>query len=358
LESATVSFILRGAFSTVLILIALLTSLSARGDSFAGTPAPPANLPRLIGECETGPNYVACSVWIWQGSSYSAIWQNGAIGQITVSSGSGTDVQFQRGDTAGVFSGMRATYTAKWDGSQISNGKMAFTFNGVSATIDWIGNPAVTPVVADPQQKYSFVNWYTSQLTAYAIINHDGSWNGSQGTEIDDYRFRGEQPMNPGESRAFSNKYFAIPDNYVKGANYPQASSIAAIYADGTTFGDDKVLAAMIARRQRMIAALTTIGTNLCTLAQQNTVQGIESALEQERTREDSQSPAGRDERDAAYDYVLRSFGVRGVKPGGLVGKVFDRLNQLRSGLAADPVKGNSGQLIVSPVVPLPCNLP
>lgn len=60
-----------------------------------------------------------------------------------------------------------------------------------------------------------------------AIFDHEGRWSAGVGSKIDDYRIRGEQPMNPGESRSFTSRDFIIPANYAKGVTYPQGSTIA-----------------------------------------------------------------------------------------------------------------------------------
>jgi hypothetical protein len=94
-----------------------LFAYSVHAQSDAG--APPAHLPRFIFECEAGPGFSACSLWTWQGSSYSAIWSNGETGQLTVASGNAAELSVQRTDTAGHFAGFTATYTGKWDGTRL-----------------------------------------------------------------------------------------------------------------------------------------------------------------------------------------------------------------------------------------------
>jgi hypothetical protein len=326
------------------------------------TPPPPAHLPRLIGECETSANYAACSLWIWHGSSYSAIWQNGAVGELTVASGDSSDLRIERKDSAGPVAGLTATYTAKWDGKTFSDGAIAATLNGGTNQLTWIGSAAVTPVLANPTLDYSYVNWYMAPLTGYAIYSNKGSFNMGMGTEINDYRMRGEGPMNPGESRLFTQQYFVAAPNYGKGVTYPQAASIAAIYADGTTFGDANVLKLMLERRQAMIEPLTSIAATLCAMGMQSaSMADISAALNKQQTAEDARSPAGKVERSEAYLFVQKSLNGRtnshmtaskGAK------RTWDQVNQLRSGLAADPVKDGGGNLVVPAVTPLACNLP
>ncbi|HXP27290.1 MAG TPA: hypothetical protein VN891_15980, partial [Steroidobacteraceae bacterium] len=86
-------------------------------------------------------------MWNWQGASYSATWSIGAMGQLTVTSGERSEITVHRQDTSGSLAGLDATYTAKWDGSHFSDGKMTFTFKGAPNTGVWRAAPLVTPVV-------------------------------------------------------------------------------------------------------------------------------------------------------------------------------------------------------------------
>ena len=331
------------------------------GQSVPTTPSPPGHLPALIGECEAGPNYNACSVWIWHGSSYSAIWQNGAVGQLVVDSGDSSNLRINRQDSAGPVAGLTATYTGKWDGKSFSDGTMTATLKGGTNRLTWTGTPAVTPVLPNPQMDHSYVNWYPAQLTAYAIYRNQGSFNMSVGTEINDYRMRGEPPMNPGDSRLFTLKYTVVPANYVNGAKYPQASTIAAIYTDGTTFGDANVLKAMLEQRKLMIAALTSIGTTLCAMGQQGaSIQDISAALDKQHAAEDARSQVGKEERNSAYSRVQKEIAhnVNSRTPSRAIQQIANQANQMRTGLTADPVKDGGGNLLISPATPLACNLP
>ena len=135
--------------------------------------------------------------------------------------------------------------------------------------------------------------------------------------------------------------------------------AIAAIYSDGTSFGDSKVLAAMIERRRSMIAALTAIGSTVCKLGtQQASVAEVDATLAKQRSAEDARSPADKAGRDAAYDYVAKSLHARGrFTDGQKIKRSWDLLDQLRTGLA-DPVKDGSGQPAISAVTPFSCSLP
>jgi hypothetical protein len=340
----------------------LLFPLTGFGQLIEILPAPPAHLPQLIYECETGAHYSACSVWVWHGMAYSAIWQNGAVGEVTVQNGNPAQIQFARRDSAGPVAGLTATYTAKWDGKSFSDGKITANLQGGTGQLLWSATPTVTPVLANPQQNYSYVNWYPAQLTAYAIFNSKGSFNMSVGTESNDYRLRGEQPMNPGDSRPFTQQYVVTPANYGQGVTYPQASVLAAIYADGTTFGNRGVLEALLEQRKVMIAALTSIGTTLCSMGEKSvSIADISSALNKQHEGENARSPAGNGERDRAYSFAQKSLGSRvsgRLAPDQAVRLTFNKLNQLRTGLAADPVRDAAGNLVIPAVSPLTCDLP
>jgi hypothetical protein len=326
------------------------------------TPPPPGHLPRLVGECESGPNYAACSLWIWHGTSYSAIWQNGAVGQLTIASADAANVQFERQDSAGPVAGLTATYTASWDGSSFNDGKIVATLKGGTNTLAWTGKATATPVLPTPGIDYSYLNWYPGQLTGYARFGGQGSFTSAFETEIDDFRIFNEPPMSPGESRQFTLRYFVLPPNYEKGAHYPNFSVIAAIYSDGTTFGDANVLKAMMERRKTMLAALNAIGPTLCSMGQQNaSINDISDALNKQHAAPQGRDGEALDESALAYSYVQKSLGSRvnsHLPRNQAVRRTWDDLNKLRSGLAADPVKDAGGNLVIPAVSPLACSLP
>jgi hypothetical protein len=265
-----------------------------------------------------------------------------------VASGDSSDLRIERQDSAGPLAGLTPIYTGKWDGKSFSDGKLTATLKGGTTQLTWSGTSALTPVIANPGQNYNYVNWYTAQLTGYAIYSNQGSFNMSVGFEIDDYRLRGESPMNPGESRPFTQRYYVAPADNAKSGSYPQAASTAAIYADGTTFGDAGVLMLMLARRQAMVEALTSVGATICTMGQQAaSLADISAALDKQHAAEDVLSPAGKAGRDLAYSYVQKSLAGRGnahLTASQALKRTWDQLNRLRSGLAADPVKDAGGQ--------------
>jgi hypothetical protein len=340
-------------------------------------PAPPGHLPRFIWECEmgAGANAAACSVWSWEGSSYSATWSIGAIGHLTVTGSDHGELKVQRQDTGGNLAGLTATYTARWDGARISDGKMTFTFKGTPNTGIWMGAPLVTPVVhtasgmvqtVTQDEIYGvgrrgpvpYFNWYSQDLTAFAI--HSERFEGAaNSTVVDDFRVRGEQPMKPGDRRELSLKSKLLPPNYEGGATYRFGMAIAAIYADGTTFGDPKILTEMIAYRRSMLSALTGIGATLCQLGEQRaSISEVAGALAKEQAAADSRSASDKNARAAAYSYIDKSLSGRGrFTAAQSIKRTWDALDKLRSGLA-DPVKNSSGVTEISPVKPLTCQLP
>jgi hypothetical protein len=323
---------------------------------------PPAHLPPLILECESGPGYNACSVWMWHGTGYGATWSSGEVGQLTVASADAPGLRVDRVDTAGGMKGLTAIYTGQWTGSAVNAGKMTATFKGGSNTFTWTGTPAATPVLKNPGLDYNYVNWYAAQLTAYAIVNPKGVMAMSPGVLSNDYRLRGEAPMNPGQTRLLTNRGQFIPGSALQGKTYQETEAIAAIYSDGTTFGDRNVLKAMLDTRRSMIDALTGIGGTICRLGmQQASLQDIGAALDKEHADEDAHSAAGRDGRRIAYDFVSKSlFGHdSGRLPANkAVQRIWNQVNQLRSDLASDPIKDAAGQLVIPAVTPLQCNLP
>jgi hypothetical protein len=257
---------------------------------------------------------------------------------------------------------LTATYTASWDGTSFNDGKIVATLKGGTNTLTWKGKATVTPVLPTPGIDYSYLNWYPGQLTGYARFGGQGSFTRAFETEIDDFRIFNEPPMSPGESRQFTLRYFVLPANYEKGAHYPNSSVIAAIYSDGTTFGDANVLKAMMERRRTMLAALNAIGATLCTMGQQSaSISDIAGALDKQHAATPERSAEALDESGLAYSYVQKSLGSRvnsHLPANQAVRRTWDDLNKLRSGLAADPVKDASGNLVIPAVTPLACNLP
>ena len=357
-----------------LAALALFTH-PAHAQSDAGAP-PPAHLPRFIFECEAGPGFSSCSLWTWHGSSYSAIWSSGESGQLTVVSGNASDLNVQRTDTAGQFAGLTATYTGHWDGTHFTDGKMTYAFKGASGAGTWNLTREVTPVVhtalgtvqtVTQDEIYGvgrrpgfYYNWYTAELTGFA--NHSQGVAGSGiTTAINDFRVRGESPAKPGERRLFDVRAELLRPNYEEGAVYYPGSAIAVIYSDGTTFGDRKVLSAMIDYRRSMIAALTGIGATLCTMGnQQSAIADVGAALSRQQAEQDARSATDKGPRGAAYAYVgkiLYGRGNAGKSAGQITQRAWDGVNKLRSGLA-DPVKDNSGQPAFGTVTPLACGRP
>jgi hypothetical protein len=353
------AYVHRWRAAAFFLLFLSVRAAASFGQLVPVTPAPPGHLPPLLNECEAGPNYAACSVWIWNGSTYSAIWPNGAVGQLTVESANVQQIQVDRKDTAGPLVGMTAIYTAKWDGSTFSDGKITATLGGGTNQLTWTGGTAITPVIHNTDLN-NYVNWYTSQLTAYAV--YGSVFGSSVGAMIEDFRTQGETPMNPGESRIFTLRPDVAAPNFVKGASYPRDSTIAAIYANGTTFGDANVLKVMLDDRKLMIPPLTSIGSTLCTMGERSaSIQEISAALNSQHSAEDAKSQVGSVMRNEAYTFVQKSLTGRTnnhLPANQAIKRTWDQLNQLRSGLAADPVKDAAGNLIVPPVTPLTCNLP
>jgi hypothetical protein len=354
-----------------------LYSFASSGGSESGS-APPHHLPRVIFECEAavGATSSTCSAWIWHGGSYSAVWSIGAIGQLTVTGAKDGEISFQRTDTAGLLAGLSGTYTGRFDGARFSDGKATFSLKGASNAGAWTGVAEVTPVVhthlgmvqtvtqdeiygVGRQPPAPYYNYYTADLTGYATYTERWVGSGVKGTVIEDFRVVGEAPMKPGDRRSVDLRSPRIPPDYEPGAAYRPGMAIAAIYSDGTSFGDSKVLAAMIERRRSMIVALTAIGSTFCKLGtQQTSVADLDAALAMQRSGEDARFPAGKAGRDAAYDYVAKSLHARGrFTDGQRIKRSWDLLDQLRTGLA-DAVKDSSGQATISAVAALPCSLP
>lgn len=368
IQGRCVQFLSLSAFSWVLLPLG----------SFADSDAPPYHLPRVIFECEAavGANSSTCSAWIWRAGSYSAVWSIGAIGQLSVNDAKNGEVGFQRADSAGLFSGLTGTYTGKFDGSHFNDGNVTFSLKGASNRGVWSGVAEVTPVVhthlgmiqtvtqeevygVGRQPPAPYTNFYTAELTGYAIYTERWVGSGVKGTVIEDFRTVGEAPMKPGDHRPVNLRSPRIPIDYDPGGAYRPGMAVAAIYADGTSFGDSRVLVAMMERRRSMLAALTTIGGTICQFGKQRAAMPeVDAALAKQRTAEDARSPTGKAGRDAAYDYVTSSLHPRGrLTDGEKLKRSWEMLDKVRMGLA-DPVKDRSGQPMVAVPTALVCNLP
>ena len=295
---------------------------------------------------------------------------------MTVTSAKDGEISFQRTDTAGLLAGLSGTYTGRFDGARFNDGKVIFSLKGTSNTGAWTGVAEVTPVVhthlgmvqtvaqdeiygVGRQAPAPYYNYYTADLTGYAV--YTDRWIGSsvKGTVIEDLRIVGEAPMKPGDRRSVNLRSPRIPTDYEPGAAYRSGMAIAAIYSDGTIFGDSKVLAAMIERRRSMIVALTEIGSTLCKLGtQQASVADVDAMFAKQRATEDAQSPTGKAGRDAAYDYVAKSLHARGNSTDGQrIKRSWDLLDKLRTGLA-DPVKDSSGRPAIPAMTAFACSPP
>ena len=154
----------------------------------------------------------------------------------------------QRKDTAGGAAGLTATYTGKWDGTRFTDGKMTYAFKGASGAGVWTLTREVTPIVhttlgtvqtVTQDEIYGvgrrpgmYYNWYTAELTGFAIHSHGMAGSGTT-TAIDDFRVRGESPMKPGERREINLRSVLLQPNYDKGAVYFPGSAIAAMSTHG-----------------------------------------------------------------------------------------------------------------------------
>jgi hypothetical protein len=243
---------------------------------------------------------------------------------------------------------------------------MTFRIKGISGEDTWTATPAVTPVVRIPNpDTVIYASRYPAQLTAFAI-NSAGQVRAPRisygsATVIEDFRVHGERPMNPGEARpAFPTKFStSISRNYVKGANYPDTAAIAAIYSDGTTFGDANVLSLMMGERAVMFEALTKIGDTVCRMGtQQSSYDDILKALDREHAAENTRSPKDAAVRDRAYDIFYFHARRNNVRADLRIKGLMTVTNGLRSGLAADPVKKDSGNLWIPQTMPMACTVP
>jgi len=94
----------------------------------APAPAVATGMPPTLNECEGG----ACGVWTWNGSGYTAQWNNGSIGVLSVVRWDGENIVLTRVDPGGTTGGIVATYSGRIVGPTAVAGM---------ATYSWPGHP-------------------------------------------------------------------------------------------------------------------------------------------------------------------------------------------------------------------------
>jgi len=210
----------------------------------------PAHRPATLYECDVLPSRQVCATWTWNGQAYLASWvDTGAVGIMAVERMDAEAVLIRRTDPSGSTQGLAATYTGRWNGTEITEGKVTWTWNGRTSTNGWTASAQAPPAVAAAEKdaadkaipvgvfrtdfggnsaRYSVTNNYRAALTAYIVkgfIPSIPSWS-----HTEDYQISQADPLPNGQNRL---------DSWIwNGYNFPrQLHVVAAIFADGTAKG-------------------------------------------------------------------------------------------------------------------------
>jgi hypothetical protein len=349
-----------GEFRVSLIVFLLTGIVPGHAQKVNSPASPPAGLPRMLFECDLAPNIVICGMWIWNGRLYDGAWANGTMGQMTVASPDHNALVIKRVDSTGAAAGLTGTYTGKWDGKQISDPRFSWSWKDKSMVFTWNAVPQDVPVTLVHDNPGHATNWYSAPLTAYTILGETGSYRGTSNV---DYRSRGDSPLQKFETRA-------LPMDCAQTCGSDKPSAIAAVYADGTTFGDRVHIDKIMQERGEEESAYKSIALKMCTMArQQQGVTEIVAAL-----AKGFDAPASAEGADASRAKALH-FSVKflnqraSLGPDGKVtirrGTPMNRphsqsdtdntvqatlqeINQRRTGLLADPVKEKAGKLYLT----------
>ncbi len=243
-------------------------------------PAPPAALPAVFLECETGRSYHVCGTWLWDGKRYSGRWQGGAIGAITIVNSDPNALRFTRVDASGTASGLTATYSGTWNGRQFTGGgKVSWSWNGKSDTVDWTGDATGVPVTYE-MRDLGITNLYPANLTAFTVTEKMGD---ETRRVNEDFRQKLQAGIGPfGRGHPNLNPYAVI------GHGSFQPTVIAALFSDGTAIGDPKSIDELIKNREGQLNTFQALAQDLRGMVQRG---GL--TLTQARDQVEARHPNG-----------------------------------------------------------------
>jgi hypothetical protein len=347
----------RGAFRSPLILFLLAGGVLGQSQSVTATAPPPAGLPQMLFQCDLAQGLMTCALWIWNGKLYDGAWANGTIGQMTVQSPDPHALVIKRIDTTGAAAGLNGTYSGKWDGKQITDAKFSWSWKDKSTVFAWSASPAVVPVTLVHVNPGNATNWYSAPLTAYTILGETGIY---RGISIVDYRSRGELPMQKFETRA-------MPLDCPQTCGADKPSAVAAVYADGAAFGDEKAIAAIMSERSLEERTYKAIALKMCALAKQQLgtaeiVSALANVFDAPPSAEGAEAARAKALRFAAKFLNLRAtLGPDGkvtIQRGTPISRphsqsdtdntveaTLKEMNDRRTLLLADPVRDKAGKL-------------
>jgi len=298
----------------------------------------------MLVECDVNAGATFCGTWFWNGDNYDATWENGAIGQMTVVDPNPNSLVISRVDSGGVVAGLTAQYKGKWDGKQVTDGIVPWTWRGTSGTSTWIAFQVTTPVSC---VVHGYIqNFYTSPLTAW-ILTPDPRPDGTRATfpgQNNDLLMIWERPfvIRPFKRAEDEGCFHASADNI-------PSRITAAIFVDGAAFGDRKEIDAIMAERVKAVNQFTEVMNRVCALGQQGlSLVQIRATLQQEHL----QGPA--------QTQVDKYFGIPVLRPPETptmrIASTVERLRQTRALLSA-PVRDAQGHLYIESTPTAACDL-
>jgi hypothetical protein len=205
---------------------------------------------------------------------------------------------------------------------------------------------AATALPADAQlrrlgndYKGFVVNHGTSALTAYVLlVAHYG--NSQLNRHFYDLRMLDYPPIKPGAS------HLEDFPGIITGVKM-----IGGVFADGSSYGDQKVVADLMERRNVKLKAFAEIVSNLC--QSQRAGLDAKTASSSLEKAEASAAKSGTSMDIAivngTYTDSIRILGQQSVKsPGAAIPSTLDKIREWTTGLMADPVRDSSGNLFVT----------
>jgi hypothetical protein len=173
-------------------------------------------------------------------------------------------------------------------------------------------------------------------MTGYAIaLLMYGSGKGTR--HFYDVRMLGRPPINPGGS---------VPERIA--GILVDAKPLAAVFADGTTFGDSKDVADLMARRTAKITALAETVSVLCTAQQKGShKQGAIASLEATTSKVSEATVMLNSIETAVYTEALDKLKRAAPSKEISIPEILSGLENTGKPLFADPVKDASGALYI-----------
>jgi len=259
----------------------------ALGGAVSQTISPPPDLlPAIFLETDINPGVgISRAAWIWDGHHYQATWENGAKGEMTLESAAHGSLVIRRTDLSGPLAGLTGKYIGKWDGHQVSDAAFSWNFRGQAVTQTWAAVAASVPVSCeDSGHGFNVLHgWLSSQLSAW-VFRADG---GGQTFYDKDVINAAEGRNGVGAFQANGQRLLNIGVADVCLSHIP-GHVTAAIFADGSTFGDRKLIAAIEAQRLKEERQYLRVETQLCQLLKQGTDYAtICATLKSEQTKDD-----------------------------------------------------------------------